>query len=156
MKGGLVCYYHGGNAPHVKRKATERVHAKEIERHLGLPLDVSPQEALERSVRLAAGDLETLRERVERIERGEYELAAGERLATLTLYTDALDRVARIAKLGVDAGLAERQLAVSETTAAAIVAVLRVALQAAGVAGDGVIVAERAAAAELRRIAATN
>jgi hypothetical protein len=56
----------------------------------------------------------------------------------------------------VDAGLAERQVAIQEGTAAAIVAVLRVARGAARVTADSVIVAERAAAAELRRLAAQN
>jgi hypothetical protein len=47
-------------------------------------------------------------------------------------------------------------VAIQEGTATAIVAVLRVALAAVGVTGESVIVAERAAAVELRRLAAQN
>jgi hypothetical protein len=77
----------------VKRKATERVHAKEIERHLGLPLDVSPQEALERPCGSRPETLETLRERVRRMELRSDELKPGERVAVLTLYAECLDRL---------------------------------------------------------------
>lgn len=63
-KGATVCKYHGGAAPQVRavadRRITEAAAARELAA-LGLPVDVSPSEALLEEVRWTAGHVRWIR-----------------------------------------------------------------------------------------------
>lgn len=72
-KGATVCRYHGGRAPQVQAAAARRLEeqrAEEAVRTLGLPLDISPTEALLEEVRWTAGHVQWLRAKVQELEDG--------------------------------------------------------------------------------------
>ena len=78
MKGATVCETHGGRAPQVKAAAARRLAeqaAAEAVAIYGLPVDVSPTEALLEEVRWTAGHVAWLRARVQEVE--ERQLTAG-------------------------------------------------------------------------------
>lgn len=69
--GATVCSSHGGKAPQVRRAAARRREeqaAQEAVRALGLPVDVSPTDALLEEVRWTAGHVAWLRGRVQELE----------------------------------------------------------------------------------------
>ena len=70
IKGAEVCRVHGGRAPQVKAAAARRLAAQAAEqavRTLGLPVDVSPTEALLEEVRWTAGHVAWLRGKVQEL-----------------------------------------------------------------------------------------
>ena len=70
IKGATVCYVHGGRAPQVKAAAARRLAeqaAQQAVRTLGLPVDISPTEALLEEVRWTAGHVAWLRSRVQEL-----------------------------------------------------------------------------------------
>jgi len=70
MAGAEVCRVHGGRAPQVKAAAARRLAeqaAQQAVRTLGLPVDISPTEALLEEVRWTAGHVAWLRSRVQEL-----------------------------------------------------------------------------------------
>ena len=70
MAGSEVCRVHGGRAPQVKAAAKRRLAeqaAQQAVRTLGLPVDISPTEALLEEVRWTAGHVAWLRSRVQEL-----------------------------------------------------------------------------------------
>ena len=70
MAGSEVCRVHGGRAPQVKAAAARRLAEQAAERAvrtLGLPVDISPTEALLEEVRWTAGHVAWLRSRVQEL-----------------------------------------------------------------------------------------
>ena len=70
MAGSEVCRVHGGRAPQVKAAAARRLAeqaAQQAVRTLGLPVDISPTEALLEEVRWTAGHVAWLRSRVQEL-----------------------------------------------------------------------------------------
>lgn len=71
LTGSAVCRYHGGGAPQVRAAAARRLEEEEARRAvttLGLPIDVSPTDALLEEVRWTAGHVQWLRARVQDLE----------------------------------------------------------------------------------------
>lgn len=76
LVGGTVCRYHGGQAGQVKAAAAQRVMEAEAARQvatLGLPIDISPTDALLQEVQWTAGHVHWLRGKVQELERGAVE-----------------------------------------------------------------------------------
>ena len=70
IRGAEVCRVHGGRAPQVKAAAARRLAeqaAQQAVRTLGLPVDISPTEALLEEVRWTAGHVAWLRSRVQEL-----------------------------------------------------------------------------------------
>jgi hypothetical protein len=143
------CKLHGGSTRSGKTRA-----ARQLAATLGEELDVEPQEALLRAVRIAAREVSVWTEFVVALAddelvvrvRREREWAGGERGAGYETMTstdahlnvllrarhEALDRMAKYAKAAIDAGVAERQVRVQEQQAERYAAGLRVVLELVG------------------------
>jgi len=141
VPGLTVCRFHGGNAPQARAKAA-RVLAQQIAaRKLGIPLDdAEPTEALLHAVRVAAGDAVTLGTLVNQ----EPDL--------LPLYERALDRMARISKMALDAGVAERRVRMAESQAADMMRVLQAGMNALALTPEQEAQARSAMTDEIRRL----
>jgi hypothetical protein len=146
IAGGTVCVRHGGMAPHVKRKAQERLQLakarKAMEQHAamyGAPEEgKSPDVALLEEVARTAGHVQWLAEKVASLEESEmkqYTRQQGgllfERPAIwVELYQAERKHLVDACKTAIAAGIAERQVRVAEETGQMIATVIR------GVLGD--------------------
>ena len=133
MKGGNVCDHHGGQAPQVKAKAERRVaEAKALRQlaRLGIdaPDEVAPSEALHEALRGAVGDY-----RAARLAVAEVPLDGENLPAMVAVYERAADRLAKVARSALDAGLAERMANVAEADAMALRDALDRAMGIAGI-----------------------
>lgn len=71
VKGATVCRNHGGSAPQVRAAAARRREQEAAQKAvatLGLPVDISPTEALLEEVRWTAGHVQWLRGRVQELD----------------------------------------------------------------------------------------
>lgn len=128
VPGGTVCSMHGGKAPQVKAAAERRLEVAEIGRkleRLGVAIEVNPLDALQHSVFEAAGNVAFLRERVQ--DGGETPSAAW-----LAHYDAERERLAKFAKMAVDAGVSERLVRLEEAKAEALVRAIKTAVARAG------------------------
>jgi hypothetical protein len=104
------CKYHLGNTKDHQKHAVKT----EAQRRLlaiGEPLTVNPIDALLWTVNLSAGHLEFIRRELASYNDAE----TFEREVLLRVYNDERDRLARTAKLAIDAGVAERAVKLAET-----------------------------------------
>ncbi len=109
-----ACVYHGGDSPSLRR------HAAKVEaRMLAQELDMEPDVALAWMVRAAAGVVAFLQERISQ------EDTEPEALMWVGLYGEERDRLAKAAKLMLDAGVAERQVKLAEEQGAIVAQLLR-------------------------------
>ena len=113
------CKFHGGST------RTHRQHAviQEAQRRmvkLGRAVEMHPTEALLSMLHLASGHVAWLREEIARLD----DLSSGEGPALVTLYGEERDRVAKVAKACLDAGVAERQIRLAEQYGSALADVL--------------------------------
>jgi hypothetical protein len=72
IEGGTVCASHGGRAPNVRAAANARLAHAEATRQvatLGLPVDISPTEALLAEVQWTAGHVQWLRGKVQELDQ---------------------------------------------------------------------------------------
>jgi hypothetical protein len=127
------CALHGGNTPnHLMAGAQSQA------RVLGAPIDIAPHDALLYCVRRVAGEVAYYQSRISALEE---EAAVGASTTTVSyaekrdgvervgktkredavdvniwirLHTQALDRLARYAKMAIDAGIEERQVKLAE------------------------------------------
>jgi len=122
------CRKHGGNTPNGRRSAEKQI-AREAVQTLGLPREIDPHDALLEEVYRTAGHVAWLGEVVAGIEReslvhgvvktvqdargGSVEMRAAVNV-WVRLYQDERDRLVRVAKAAVDAGVAERQVEIAE------------------------------------------
>lgn len=119
MHGGTVCRMHGGAAPQVRAAAARRVAEGRVLHalaRLGVEVvdDVTPTAALHEALSVALGDFRAARRAV-----GEVPLDGLDSLpAVVTVYERAADRLAKVARSSLDAGLSERLVAVAEDEAA--------------------------------------
>lgn len=124
---------HGGGAPQVKAKAAERVAQaqldKEIARELqslGVAVYVDPIDAITESIWQTNGTVAYLQRRVQELEHDV--TVDNEERVLVKLYNQALERLARLAKLALDAGLEERQVRLAEDQGRLVAELFRAAL----------------------------
>lgn len=139
------CVYHGGRSPTGKKKAAiERVIQEAPA--MGVPLNLDPYEALLMCVRISAGEVAYATQMVAAIETGHvvhnpvtkrvYVGYGGELKEDVTVHPDTLnlwietrhkcmDNLAKYSKMAIDAGVAERQVALAERYGGMIAALLR-------------------------------
>jgi hypothetical protein len=119
-----ACQYHGGNSPSLRRHA-----AKMQLREMAQEMDVEPDEAILKVVRIDYGMVEWLRNQIAYLEDGRYEEVhfVGQDVdrhpeLVGAIYRDELrtwlDSLAKHSKLALDAGIAERQMQILEAEAA--------------------------------------
>lgn len=152
------CRLHGGSTPNHEIAAESKMAARALEQ-LGLPIPSDPAAALQRAVDSAAGlhyGLEQLvREAATAGDSGSKALSA-----RLSLYADAVDRLARVARSAVDARLgeriAERQAVLDEKTARLFVEAVRAAYITAGLPAAMRETFERAVGRNLRQIGSSD
>lgn len=100
------CAFHGGSTPTGIANAA-RLQAKAEAARLGAEVPLDPGEALSLAVRLVGGEVAWLRSK---LEEAEAENDDGALRALLPTFASAIERLARVGKLGVDASLDERRL----------------------------------------------
>jgi hypothetical protein len=129
---------------HAEHRAAE--HAL---RKLGEPIATDPLEGLQRAVDSAAGLHAGLQRLVQ--EAADAESPDSRALvARLAMYSDAIDRLARVASQAVTAKLTERQAALTNAQAALLNDLLNVALRRLGLTPDQLTTARRYLAEEIR------
>lgn len=118
--GSGTCKDHFGTTPNHKAAAAQEAAAKALEK-MGVPIPADPAQALLEQVWEALGNVAFLRAQVQALEADVF-TAAGR--AIVRTYDQERDRLARICKLALDAGVAERDIALREQQADAIVLVV--------------------------------
>jgi hypothetical protein len=114
------CKYHLGNT---KTHAVNAVKQEAARRGVafGQPIEVQPTEALLSVLHLSAGHLAWVRDELAVTD----ERTSFEAQVLLRLWNEERDRVARIAKTALDAGVQERQVALAERYGATLAECLR-------------------------------
>jgi hypothetical protein len=136
------CKLHGGATP-THRKAAQRREAERVVA-LGLVRDVDPHEALLEELHRAAGHVAWLGEVVAQLERNQVvqgitrtvQLPDGNRPVEtpaainvwVKLYQEERDRLVRVARAAIDAGVAERQVRLAEGRAQQLARVITAVL----------------------------
>lgn len=180
VHGATVCVAHGGKAPQVRRAAARRrlrdgalAEGRRLLEGLGGRLDITPEEALLGQVHEAAANVAVLRAEIsglgiavahegaiaipeQRIEWDKGGTHVPARVHVLVdLYNTERDRLARFAKLAIDAGVAERQVRIAERQAEQLGAAFGRAVEAVeAISPEGRLALRQALAAELRGLAA--
>jgi len=125
------CKMHGGATPSGKQFAAKQFAKAEAAR-LGVEAPLDAGEGLELAIRLVGGEVAFLREQIRKLtaeledDDPRHRAVAVHPLA-LAL-SGAVDRLARISKLGVDAGLDERRLALDAVVVDRLAGAVRAAL----------------------------
>lgn len=128
VTGSDVCGVHGGRAPQTKGAAAVRVadgKARAAVAAFGLPRDVSPTEALLEEVQWAAGHVAWFRDVIAAAEGGLRLDTTAEGRALVDLYGQERDRLVRISKVTLDAGVEERRVQLAESQGALVAGVIR-------------------------------
>lgn len=115
-----TCKYHLGNTrTHEVNAVVQETQRRMVK--LGMAVEIEPHEALLQMLYLASGHVAWLREEVGTTA----DLGTFEAKVLVQLYGEERDRVAKIAKAALDAGVAERQVAIVERYADALADLLR-------------------------------
>lgn len=115
------CKFHGGStSSHRTHAIVQQAKAKAA--RIAEPFDMEPVEALIWMVNLSAGQVRYLAEELSTLDAAR---TNGESLIVQRLFNEERDRLARISKAALDAGVQERAIIVAERTGAAIADVLR-------------------------------
>lgn len=158
IRGGTVCYYHGGRAPQVRAKAAERVVEEEVRQTLA-SLNVNPIDDPLTEMSRLAGQVVAFKDAIAVMvnnleDRIRYEDVKGsEQLRSeVAVWERALDRcntvLSSMARLKID----ERLAAISEKQAAIVIAAIDAALDAVDVPREQRPAARKAAARHLRAV----
>lgn len=147
VKGATRCRKHGGATPRSKaaaeRRLAEEAAAKAVQTY-GLPVDVSPTEALLEEVRYTAGHVAWLRERVreleakdlvwgvtEQVDKNATEFPGLDRTEAarpnvwLDLYMRERKHLVDVTKAAISAGIEERRVKLAEAQGSLIAGVIR-------------------------------
>jgi hypothetical protein len=109
-KGVGTCKFHFGNAQAHKKHAV-KVEAEQRLRVIGQPLDINPIDALLWTVRISAGHIVLIQQELEKLDEP---TMTHEGRVLLTMWDSERDRLAKTAKLAVDAGVAEKAIRLAE------------------------------------------
>lgn len=134
------CKLHGGSTSNGRKSAQKEI-AKEAVTRYGLPREVDPDEALLEEVHRTAGHVAWLGQVVAALEKKQIthgvtktvQLANGDKVieakATvnvwLRLYQDERDRLVRVCRAAIEAGIAERRVRIAEQQAVMLAAVVK-------------------------------
>ena len=110
------CKYHFGNAESHKKHAV-KVEAERRLMTIGQEVNINPIEALLWTVRVSAGHMILLQSE---LENRKEDLTSFESQVLTRAWNDERDRLAKTAKLAVDAGVAEKQIRLIEQAGADI------------------------------------
>jgi hypothetical protein len=146
---GARCKYHAGLTPSGLAHAEYRA-AEHALRKLGEPIPTDPLEGLQRAVDSAAG-LHAGLQRLVREAADAESPDSRQLIARLGLFTDSIDRLARVASQAVTAKLTERQAALTNAQGARLVVVVEAALKRLGLTPPQLADARRFLADEIIR-----
>ncbi len=127
------CKFHGGTSPSHVAKA-HRDAAAEMVRTLGLDVRIDPHRALLEELWRTAGHVAWLRERIEGlVDPGSDDLLYMTEIgfkprAYLDVYHREREHLAKVAKMCLDAGVAERQVRIAEEQGALVAQAIRAIL----------------------------
>lgn len=162
IRGGSVCYHHGGSAPQTIAAAKERLRTREIEAYADSVLAHEGIDAIQDPLgelsRLASGSkklMEALGARVNSLDQLEHFDAKNSPAikAEVLMYERALDRTARLLESLVKAGYAERQIQIQESEAMIVAGVIKRTIAALGLTPEQQQHAQVVLAEEFRALA---
>ncbi len=114
------CKFHlGSTRSHVSNATVQEAQRRMVK--FGAPIEIHPQEALLAMLHLSSGHTAWLREEIAKMES----LDSFESQVIVNLYNDERDRLARVARSCLDAGIAERMVLAAERYGVAVAGVLR-------------------------------
>jgi hypothetical protein len=128
------CKYHGGATPNGQVYAA-RLEAAARAAELGAEAPLAPDEALRWAVELIGGEAAWLQQKVRELEEGE-QLQGVSRLQFARALSNAAERLAKVSKLAVDAGIDERRLALDALLLDRIDGAIRAAIADAGLGAE--------------------
>lgn len=162
IRGGFVCYHHGGASPQAKEAAKRRLQTRKIEAfadsvlaHEGLEGIEDPLTELSRLTSGSKALMEALGARVNSLQELEHFDAKNSPAikAEVQMYERALDRTARLLESLVKAGYVERQIRIQETEAQMVAGVLKRTIAALGLTPEQQQKAQQVLAEEFRALA---
>jgi hypothetical protein len=139
IPGGRVCLHHGGALPATRQKAAERlgyISAREaVQTKLGMIVtDRDPRQILLEQVYASYGMVLAARALLDDVTpidlfaQGGEDPVAWEAKGKLALYSEWVERAAKISKMALDAGIDERMVHLAEQQSSAVVNVLQIVL----------------------------
>lgn len=161
IKGGTVCYTHGGAAPQVKAAAARRVAAQAIEAkaakdvaYEGLEPVVDPLGELGKLASAANAMMLSLGAQVNALPELEVmDMKSQPHVrVVMELYERAMDRSHKFLDSLVKHGYMERQMQLAETEAMLVAGVLRRVIQGMGLTPEQVLEANKLMSEEFRRL----
>ena len=102
-----LCRFHGGLSPGGRTQAA-KLQARAESARLGAEVDLDPADALALAVRLVGGEVAFLRSKLREAEESDDSEAALRSLSSA--FASAVERLARVGKLGAEANVDERRL----------------------------------------------
>jgi hypothetical protein len=141
--GQTVCRFHGGAAKHATKAGQRRLAEQEVARLVetyGLPVEISPQDAILAEVHRTAGHVAWLEQQVHALTEGELVWGitkvkqGGDDYGTteeavphamLRLYNEERDRLVRVCAAALRAGVEERRVKLAEQQGALVAGVIR-------------------------------
>lgn len=161
IKGGTVCYHHGGAAKQVREKANMRLATLKIEKnveavlaHEGITAIEDPLDELGKLASASTAMMQALGARVNALK----ELAQLDFKGSLDLkvevglYERAMDRTHRLLDSLVKHGYAERQITIAENEALLVAGVIRRVVSALGLTPEQQATAQTLLAEEFRQL----
>lgn len=102
------CKFHGGSTATHQASADRARWSRQASTY-GAPREVGPEQAIEEEIERAAGVIEWLQARIDEAADG-----ALPEQAILKIWGEERDRLAKVSKMALDYGMAERQVAIAE------------------------------------------